>query len=242
MSKTLRTEADVARLALACLDLTSLNDGDREADVDRAVPARRGRARHAGRACACGRSSRTWPCSTRRAACAWRRSPTFPTAAPTCNARWPTPNASCRRVRTRSTWCCPIARCWPVMTRLLQRAAARGAPRLRGADAEGDPRDRRVARASLDAARRAPRAGRGRRLPQDQQRQDAGQRHAGGGALPAAARSPPMPVRAAASASRPRAASARWPMRRATSSWSTQALGAATLSPPRAFASAPARC
>ena len=33
MSKTHRTEADVARLALACLDLTSLNDGDRDADV-----------------------------------------------------------------------------------------------------------------------------------------------------------------------------------------------------------------
>jgi deoxyribose-phosphate aldolase len=28
-----RTEQDVARIALACLDLTSLNDGDREADV-----------------------------------------------------------------------------------------------------------------------------------------------------------------------------------------------------------------
>ena len=33
MSQTIRTEADVARLALACLDLTSLNDGDRDADV-----------------------------------------------------------------------------------------------------------------------------------------------------------------------------------------------------------------
>jgi deoxyribose-phosphate aldolase len=33
MSDAARTESDVARIALACLDLTSLNDGDRDADV-----------------------------------------------------------------------------------------------------------------------------------------------------------------------------------------------------------------
>ena len=76
-----RTEVDMARIALACLDLTSLNDDDGESRRDRAVPARRRCARAGRRPVRVAAARQRGACSMRPPACAWPRWPTFPTAA-----------------------------------------------------------------------------------------------------------------------------------------------------------------
>jgi hypothetical protein len=68
-----------ARTALACLDLTSLNDQDDEAAIDRAVRAS-GRPAGAPAALCVWPRWRRAPVPAHRRACVWRRSPTFPRA------------------------------------------------------------------------------------------------------------------------------------------------------------------
>ena len=109
------------------------------------------------------------------------------------------------------------------------RGGARG---LRRQDAQAHHRIRRTAVARTDPPGLPDRARRRRRLPQDQHRQDPHRRDTR--CRPRDARNHRRPRAAGShSASRPRAACARWPMRRSTSRWCARLLGEAALTPQR---------
>ena len=73
----------------------------------------------------------------------------------TSTRRCATCSRSSQPARRRSTWCCPGARCRAATSAAADGPAARGAPGLRGTEAEGDPRNRRTAGRGAD--RPAPR-------------------------------------------------------------------------------------
>ena len=94
---TARTHSDAARIALACLDLTSLNDGDTDADV--VALCERASGPHGAVAAVC-----VWPRFARLARdrvsppSRWRRSPTSRRARPTWRAPSATSAPSCKPV------------------------------------------------------------------------------------------------------------------------------------------------
>ena len=107
-----RTDADAARIALACLDLTSLNDGDTEADVVALCERASGRARRGGRGVrvAALRAPGARHALSRRVKVAAVAN--FPDGATDVGAhRARRRHHRAGRRRRRSTSCCPGARC-----------------------------------------------------------------------------------------------------------------------------------
>jgi deoxyribose-phosphate aldolase len=101
-----------ARTALACLDLTSLNDGDTPADIEKLCARAQGKFGHTAAVC-------VWP---RFAALARSLLPadTSLRAALTCNVPCATPLRSCKPAHKKSMSCCRTATsplrlrcCWP---------------------------------------------------------------------------------------------------------------------------------
>ena len=169
-----------ARIALRCLDLTSLNEADDEAAIVRLCARAQGAQGHVAAVC-------VWP---RFAALARRQLP--PPIAVAAVANFPAGGtdiaaalrdvqqivaAGAQEVDVVLPWRAlrdGDAAAADALLRAVRQACA-------GAAAEGDPGNRRAARRGADRPRLAAGAGRRRRHAEDQHRQDAAGRHAAGG-------------------------------------------------------------
>ena len=121
---------NAARIALACLDLTSLNDDDGEADIERLCERARGRLAM-WRRCACGRALPRWRGRALPASIAVAAVANFPDGAPTSQRALRDTGTILDAGGRRWTWCCRGARCWRV-TAAARSRCSRGAPACDG--------------------------------------------------------------------------------------------------------------
>ena len=149
---------DTARIALACLDLTSLNDGDTEADIVRLAERAAAAPGRVAALCVWPRfvRARPRPCAGRRGG---GRGGQLPRRRHRRRARaCATPARSSQPARRRSTWCCPGARCRPATRPPAPRCCARCAAPATGLLLKviletGELRDAGADRARLAASR-----------------------------------------------------------------------------------------